>query len=200
MLNSNFVFVGTAIASIGSIAYLYEVLKGRVRPNRVSFFLWSINPLIVVAAQISQGVSWQSSLLALSQGVFPFIILISSFVNKKSEWKLTQRDLFLGGLSVVGLILWYLTKVGNLAILFSILADGMAALPTIIKSYEDPDSEVAWPWIATSIGVIFTLLTFTQISFENSGFIIYIFVANLIIFSLIQFRIGERIKLKKLFK
>jgi hypothetical protein len=196
MLNSNFVFIGTAIASVGSIAYLIEVLRGRARPNRVSFFLWSINPLIVYFAQTSQGVCWQSSLLALSQGIFPFLILISSFVNKKSEWKITKRDLLLGLLSVFGLILWYLTKVGNIAILFSILADGLAALPTIFKSYEDPDSEVAWPWILTSVGVVFTVLTFTKITFENSGFIIYVFFANLIIYSLIQFRIGEKLKPK----
>ncbi len=197
MLNSNFVYVGIAIASVGSVAYFIEVLRGRARPNRISFFLWSINPIIAFFAQTSQGVSLQSSLLALSQGIFPFLILLASFANKKSEWKITKRDLFLGSLSFVGLILWYLTKVGNVAILFSILADGLAALPTIIKSYQHPESEVAWPWIATSIGVVFTLLTFTKITFENSAFIIYLFVANLIIYSLIQFKIGKRMKLFK---
>ena len=200
MLNSNFVFVGTAVASFGSLIYLIQVLKGRVRPNRVSFFLWAINPLIIYFAQITQGVSWQSSLLVLAQAVSPFLVLLASFFNKKSEWKLTKRDLSLGFLSIIGLLLWYVTKVGDIAIFFSIFADCLAALPTIIKSYQYPDTEIAWPWLAGSIGVIFTLLTFDRMTFTNSAFIIYFFITNFTIFFLVQFRIGKRIKLKGLFK
>jgi len=87
--------------------------------------------------------------------------------------------------------------VGNVAIFFSILADTLAAIPTIVKAYKYPDTELAWPWISTSIGVVLTLLTLKELSFANSGFIIYIFFIDLIIFILVQFRIGERLSLNK---
>jgi len=192
VLNPNFVIVGTLIGTVGSVAYLIDVVKGKVKPNRVSFLMWSIAPFIAFAAMLKQGVGI-SSLMTFSTGFLPFIIFIASFVNKKAEWKLTKFDLFCGFLSLVGLALWLITKVGNVAIFFSIMADGLAALPTIVKSYKHPETELAWPWLATSIGVVFTLLTLTQLTFANSGFIIYIFTVNVIIFSLIQFKIGKKL-------
>ncbi len=191
MLNQNFVFVGTLIGVVGAVAYLIDVVKGKIRPNRVSFLLWSIAPFIAFAAQIKQGVGLES-LMTFSTGFLPFLTFGASFVNKKAEWKVTSFDLVCGFLSIVGLILWLITKVGNIAIFFSIVADGLAAVPTIVKSYKYPDTELAWPWLATVFGVVLTLLTIKELTFANSGFIVYILLVNTFIFGLIQFRIGEK--------
>jgi hypothetical protein len=191
MLSSNFVVVGTIIGAIGSFAYLVDTVKGKIKPNRVSFLLWSIAPFIAFAAQIKQGVGIES-LMTFSTGFLPMMTFLASFVNKKAEWKLTGFDLLCGLLSVLGLVLWLITKVGNVAIFFSIMADGLAAVPTIVKSYRYPETELAWPWIATSFGVVLTLLTIKDWSFANSGFIIYILIVDTFIFSLVQFKIGKK--------
>ena len=190
MLNQNFVIVGTLIGAAGAFAYLWDTIKGKVKPNRVSFLLWSIAPMIAFAAQIKQGVGLES-LMTFSTGFLPLLTLIASFTNKNAEWKLTRFDLACGFLSVAGLILWLVTKVGNVAIFFSIVADGLAALPTLVKAYRHPETEIAWPWIATSFGVALTLLTLKEWTFANSGFIIYIFIADLMIFICVQFKLGK---------
>ena len=184
MLNQNFVIIGTLIGTAGAIAYLWDTIKGKVKPNRVSFLLWAIAPMIAFVAQIQQGV-----------GLEPLLTFIASFTNKNAEWKLTKFDVLCGFLSVVGLILWLITKVGNVAIFFSIVADGLAALPTVIKAYKYPETEIAWPWLATCIGVTLTLLTLQEWTFANSGFILYIFIVDLIIFILVQFKLGNKIKI-----
>ena len=194
MLPSSFVIVGTLIGAVGSVAYLVDTVKGKVKPNRVSFLLWSIAPFIAFAAQIKQGVGLES-VMTFSTGFLPITTFAASFVNKNAEWKVTRFDLLCGFLSLIGLVLWLITKVGNVAILFSILADGLAAVPTIVKAYYYPDTELAWPWIATSFGVILTLLTLNTLTFANSGFIIYILIVDTLIFSLVQFRMGEKLKL-----
>ena len=195
MLNQNFVIVGTIIGAVGSLAYLTDTVRGKVKPNRVSFLLWSIAPFIAFAAQIKQGVGLEA-LMTFSTGFLPITTFIASFVNKKAEWKVTRFDLVCGFLSIVGLVLWLVTKVGNIAIFFSIVADGLAAVPTIVKSIKYPETELAWPWMASVIGVILTLLTLKELTFANSGFIIYILLVDAIIFSLVQFRIGERLGYK----
>ena len=195
MLHPNFVIVGTLIGAAGSLAYLIDTVKGKVRPNRVSFLLWSIAPFIAFAAQIKQGVGLES-LMTFSTGFLPLTTFIASFVNKKAEWKLTTFDLICGALSMIGLILWLITKVGNVAIFFSIVADGLAAVPTIVKAYKYPDTEIAWPWLATDFGVVLTLLTLNEWTFANSAFIVYIFIVDTLIFSLVQFRIGEKLGFK----
>jgi len=196
MLPSYFIIIGTLIGAVGAIAYLIDTINGRVKPNRISFLLWSIAPFIAFAAQIKQGVGLEA-LMTFSTGFLPILTLAGSFLNKNAEWRLTRFDLVCGFLSVVGLALWQITKVGNVAIFFSILADGLAAVPTIVKSYKYPDTEVAWPWIASSFGVLLTLLTIKEFSFANSGFIIYIFIVDLVIFNLVQFRVGEMLRLNK---
>lgn len=132
------------------------------------------------------------ALMTFSVGFLPLTIFIASYFNKKSEWKVTKFDLVCGALSILGVILWMITKIGNVAILMSIIADGLAALPTLVKAYKFPESEIAWPWLMTSIGVVFTLLTIDKWTFANSSFIIYIFIVNTLIYSLVQFRIGKR--------
>lgn len=195
MLHPNFVIIGTLIGAAGAVFYLIDTVKGRVKPNRVSFLLWSIAPIIAFAAQLGKGVGIES-LMTLSVGVLPLMTFVGSFLNKKAEWKLTQFDLICGFLSVVGLIFWLITQEGNIAIAFSIIADGLAAIPTVVKAYKYPETEIAWPWIASSVGVVLTLLTLNQLTFANSSFIIYIFIVNTTIFSLVQFKIGKRASLQ----
>jgi hypothetical protein len=196
MLPGYFVIVGTLIGASGSVAYLLSTLKGKIRPNRVSFLLWSIAPIIAFFAQITQGVGLEA-LMTFSTGFLPLTVFIASFINRQAKWRLTGFDLTCGILSFLGLMLWMITKVGNIAILFSILADGLAAIPTIVKAYKFPDTEIAWPWLATVVGIILTLLTLSAFTFANCGFILYILVVNTVIFVLVQFRPGVRGKQKQ---
>lgn len=193
MLSKNFIFVGALIGTAGAFAYLWDTIRGRVKPNRVSFLLWSVAPMIAFAAQVKQGVGLES-LMTFTSGFLPFLTFAASFVNKKAVWELTRFDVACGLLSVAGLILWLVTKVGNVAIVFSIVADGLAALPTLIKAYKHPETEIAWPWMATCVGIVLTLLTLNELTFANCGFIIYIFIADLMIYCCVQFKPGKRMK------
>jgi hypothetical protein len=193
MLHSNFVIIGTLIGAAGSAVYLVKTVQGKVKPNRVSFLLWSVIPFIAFFAQLDQGVGLES-LMTFSTGFLPFTVFVASFTNKDAKWKLSWFDYLCGILSLVGLVLWMITRVGNVAIFFSIIADALAAIPTLVKAYKYPDTEIAWPWISTVIGVILTLLTISTFTFANSGFIIYILILNTVIYVLVQFRPGERFR------
>ncbi|MDK1029407.1 MAG: hypothetical protein QGD96_08775 [Anaerolineae bacterium] len=195
MLHSNFIIIGTLIGAAGALAYLIDTVKGKIKPNRVSFLLWSIAPFIAFFAQIKQGVGLES-LMTFSTGFLPLTVFIASFVNKQAVWKITRFDFICGIFSILGLGFWMITKVGNVAIFFSIVADGLAAVPTIVKAYKYPDTEIAWPWIATVFGVVLTLLTLSTLTFANSGFILYILVLNILIYTIVQFRLGEKLQSK----
>lgn len=190
MLNENFVILGFAIQILGGLGYLIETIQGKVKPNRVTFFLWALAPLIAFTAQIKQGVGIQS-LLTFSVGFSPLLILIASFLNKKSVWKLGSFDFVCGFLSLVGLLIWYITRVGNTAIVFAIIADALAALPTIRKTYYYPETEYSWAYLASLIFSIITLLVITTWNFAHYSWPIYTLIINGIIFSLAQFKVGK---------
>jgi hypothetical protein len=196
MINQNFVIVGAIISTVGGLSYLIDTLKGNVKPNKVSYLVWSIAPLIAFFAEMKQGVGLQS-LMTLTVVFLPFAVFVASFVNKNAEWKLTYFDVTCGALSLVGLVLWYITKSGNIAIFLSILADFLAAVPTIVKAFNYPETESAWPYFTATISAALTLLTIQMWNFATYAFPVYILLVTLVISSLVQFKLGKVLRQSK---
>lgn len=191
MINQNFVIVGVLINFIGALSYISDTLRGKVKPNRVSWGLWALASFIAFTAEVQQGVGIQS-LMTFMVGFTPFLIFISSFFNKKAYWKITPFDLWCGVFSLIGLLLWYLTKVGNLAIIFSIFADFTAGIPTLRKAFKFPETENYIEFSSSFISAILTILTLRVWNFEYIGFPLYIFLFDLTMIILIKFKLGEK--------
>jgi hypothetical protein len=177
MLPEYCAIIGAVIGSLGGFYYLYETIAGKARPNRISWLLWGVFPMVIFVAQRAQGVqgiSWASFVA----GFTPLLIVAASFFNKKAYWKSEARDYWLMAAAVIGIILWAVTDNPNLALLFSLLADILASVPTLIKAYRHPHSE---SWIAYAIsafGFGMSLLSVQAHSFENTAFVAYVFILN----------------------
>ncbi len=190
MLNSNFVYLAAFINFIGTLVYIIDTLKGDTKPNRVTWFIWALAPLIIFSAQLSKGVGLQS-LITLMVSLGPLLIFLASFVNKKAVWKIGKLDILCGLLSVTGLTIWLILKEGNFAIFFAILADFLAAIPTLIKSYRFPDTESFFGYFAAAISYGITLLTITTWNFASSAFLLYALVICLVFSIFIKFEVGK---------
>lgn len=192
MINENFVIVGVIIQSIGGIGYFLDTVKGKIQPNKVSWLLWAIAPLIAFAAEVSQGVGIHS-LTTFIVGFIPLIIFFASFVNKKATWQLSTFDIICGTLSIAGLVMWAVTRVGNIAIFFAIFADGLAAVPTIVKSYKEPSSESSLIYGLGVINAGIALLSISHWNFEYYAFPLYLLIIGALLYILIQFKLGKTI-------
>ncbi len=191
MLPEYFVIIGALISSLGTLSYIIDTVKGKTKPNKVSWFVWALAPLIAFWATIDQGVGIQS-LLTFTVGFSPLLVFLASFINKKAYWKITRLDLICGFLSIVGLIAWQITDIGNLAIFFGILADAIAAIPTIIKSYKEPETENPNVFLGSAIASLLTLLTIKTWSFEYYAFPLYILLICILFYILIKFKVGKQ--------
>ncbi len=189
MIDERFIFIGVALTLYAGLSYAIDTIKGKIKPNRVTWFFWALAPLIAFTAEIQKGVGLQS-LMTFSVGFSPLLVFIASFINKKSYWKLRKLDYFYGSLALLGIILWQITGEGNIAIFFSILADGFAAIPTIVKSYFKPESENSLVYLFSMINAGIALLTIKIWNFAHWGFPIYIFILCAIIYILIKFKLG----------
>jgi hypothetical protein len=193
LISDKFVIVGALFNLAGSSAYAISTIKGRTRPNRVSWFVWSLAAFVAFSAQVSQGVGLRA-LMTFMVGFGPLLIFLASFVNKKSYWKLTRFDLLCGALSLLALVLWQITGVGNIAIALSIAADVLATAPTVRKSFEHPDSEHPLPFLTGFVSSAIVLLTLESWSFADAAFALYILLCSALLFTLIRFRIGTLIR------
>jgi len=177
VLPEDFAIVGAVIGSLGGFYYLYETIVGKNQPNRITWLLWGIFPMVIFVAQRAQGVeglSWTSFVA----GFTPLLIVAASFFNKLAYWKSEPRDYYLMAAAVAGIVLWAVTDNPNLAILFALLADMLAGIPTLIKAYRQPESESWIAYVISSFGFGISLLSVQTYDFENTGFVAYVFVIN----------------------
>jgi hypothetical protein len=172
------VFLGVALILLGSADYIINTIKGKTKPNRVTWLIWSVAPIIGTAAAISNGVTW-AILPTFMAGFAPLLVFIVSFFNKKSYWKLGGGDYLCGALAIIALVLWGVTKDPNVAIFFSILADLLAATPTLIKAWHHPETESATFFIMSAIAQITGFIAMKEWSFSESAFGIYLFIVNI---------------------
>ena len=169
------VFIGAAVQLLGIFSYIKETLRGNTKPNKVTWLMWSVAPLIATFAALADGVGW-SVLPVFIAGFGPLLVFIASFVNKNSHWELETFDYLCGFCSVLALVLWGITKEPVIAIVFAIASDGFAAIPTLVKSWKYPETETA---AAYTTGLFSALTSFTAIKIWN--FSSYAFPAYLVI-------------------
>jgi hypothetical protein len=158
-----------------------------VSPNRVSWFLWAVAPLIAFAAQVSGGVGLPS-VLALSVGVGPLCVFACSFAAGAGRWQLTRFDLGCGVLSLLAIVLWLASGSGTVAIVMSIAADALASVPTLVKAFRAPETEFATPFRNGVYNAVITLLAIQHWSFGSAAFAVYILLISSLLYSLIRFR------------
>ena len=177
MIPEYFAVIGAVIGSIGGFYYLFDTIRGRAKPNRVTWLLWGLFPMIIFVAQRAQGVeglSWAS----FAAGFTPFLILLASFINKEAYWKTERKDYYLMGAAIAGIVLWALTDNPNLAIVFALVADIFAGLPTFIKAYKYPETESWVAYAISTVGFGLGVLAIQTYTFESSAFVIYLFLMN----------------------
>lgn len=179
------VILSAVISISGSSAYIFDTLKGKTKPNRVSWFMWAAAPLIATGAALYASADIWVTVRTFLAGFMPLIILVCSFVNKQSYWKLTKFDLVCGACSLLALVVWFFANSPVMAILLLAIGDGLAALPTISKAWKYPETETGFTFL---MGLLATVIIFPSIpiwNIQNSAFQIYLLVVNIfIVFSI----------------
>lgn len=194
MIDQNWIFLAVAINLSAAIVYAYSVVRGNTRPNRVTWFVLSIAPLLAFAAMLAKGVSFRESIFTLQTGVSPLIILTSTFFAKQPKWEIKRFDLICGLLSIIGFILWIALGEANFAIVFAILADGLAFLPTLVKAYKYPETENPWTFTMGIVAALIAVAVVTTYDFKHLAFPLYILAVDIVATLLIFGKLGKEIK------
>lgn len=184
-----FVFLGTAVRIFGASFYIKNVLNGLIKPNRISWLMWAISPLIATAAAVVDGVGL-AVLPIFITGLVPLVIFAASFINPKAYWRLGKFDYLCGFLSLLALVLWAITKEPAVAIIFAIASDASATIPTIVKSWRYPETESSIVYITALFNALTTFAAIKSWVFSEYAFAVYMVIANsIILFALYRLKI-----------
>lgn len=183
------VLSGVVLAA-GGMYYVWTMLRGASRPNKVTQVLWLLLAAIQVAALIDVGASWPLILMVVAT-VNCLVIVILTFAGY-GYTKHGPLDYACFALALLSLVGWKITGNPNVAIFLAILTSLLAIAPAIVKTYRYPETEHTGAWAVVTIAALLSLFSTTRFDFANIAIPLYQFVENGIMMGLAYF--GQRFK------
>jgi hypothetical protein len=172
------VLISAAISLTGVFAYIRDMIRGKSKPNLVTWGLWAFAPLIATGAALSIGADRWSTVRIFMSGFGPLLVFISAFLVKQGYWKLSKFDYACGLLSVIALVAWVGAHSPVLAILLAAIADLFACLPTLIKAWKYPETETFYTYFVGFFTASIVLPAIPVWNIENAAFQLYLLAAN----------------------
>jgi hypothetical protein len=176
-MHSVFAIAGSIVNFTACLNYVRAILKGEATPNRVTWSLWALVPLIAAAAQLQSGVGI-STLVVLSAGTGPACIVLASFARGKGLWQLGPFDYVCGACALAALALWAVSGDPAIAIVLSILGDAAAALPTLRKAWLAPATENRSTYLISFVGMVLGIFSVQEATFAAYAFNAYLVLAS----------------------
>ncbi len=168
--------LGGIITAFSVIPYVRDIMKKTTRPNSVSWSIWVLLLTISIFAQWSAGASW-SIILLIGDLIGTSTIAALSFAGY-GYGKYGRLEWTCLGLAILAIISWQITSQPIWAIVFAIIADALAAFPTLVKAFRDPRSEHPTMWLLISLGALLGIASTTIVNAANLLFPFYLFVIN----------------------
>lgn len=140
---------------IAYIPFLVAILRKQAKPNRATWFIWSLLSL-VIAISYTQAGAKDTALVPVVYGICSGIIFLLSFKYGVGGWTRFDRRCVL--VSFVGILLWLLFHAPVIALFLNIAVDLTGSLPTLRKIKEDPSSEDRLTWVLFWIGGLLNVI------------------------------------------
>lgn len=172
------VFVGAAVMLAGIFSYAWSTFRGRTKPDRVTWVMWTVAPLIAGFASLTKGAGWATVPVFMSGGA-SLLVLVASFANPHAYWKLDKLDYVCGIFSVLALVLWAVTRDPDIAVAFSILSSLTSGLPSLVKAWRFPETENINPYVAGLFNGLTSFAAIAHADFASLAYPIYLVVNNI---------------------
>ena len=157
------------------IPYIISIVRGQTRPERMSWFIWTVLGIIAFVSQLAEGARsslWLVGVLTLG-GLTIFLLSI-----RYGMGGILRRDLIALIFTIAGLGVWYLF--GNPIIgLATVIAVGSAsAFLTGLKAYQHPGTEAKITWLLASTAALLTIISLDYFTLSIVVYPTYIFLTN----------------------
>ncbi len=130
--------VAALLAVAGNLPYLWDILKGRVRPHPYTWMVWSLVSGIVFFGQVAKGAGIGALPTAASE---IFTVIIFLFSLRYGFKGITKIDTAFLVLALIGIGLWVATKDPTGSVIIAVAIDLIAFVPTLRKTWRYPKTE-----------------------------------------------------------
>lgn len=162
--------------------YVKSILKGEAKPHRTTRFVILTTTILTTLALFAahDRVAIWLSVISTLQAI---VIFILSLKHGMGGW--AKTDILCLVMALIGIVAWKITTNPVYGLYFGILADLMGEIPTLIKTYRFPKTEI-WSFYAIdTIAAGFNMLALSQVTLQHIAYPMYLFCINGLIFMLI---------------
>jgi len=160
------------ISLCGFIPYIAEILRGTTRPNRATWWIWTVVGATLCASYYASGAR-HTIWVAASYVVGPLAIALLSLRRGEGGWSRFDRNCL--SASLLSLVIWWLARSPLVALVANIGIDLLGALPTVRKAYAEPEAESLASWAIFLIADALNLCALSSWSVEASLYPAYLF-------------------------
>lgn len=172
-----FGIIALVLSITGNIPYIYETIKGKVRPERISWLLWTLLGATYFLTAVMEDGAVLFTAGELFGPVVIFILALKFGVGGKSRF-----DIYSLMVALVAFVLLLVTKNALLSLLLALTVDGIGITLTIRKLLLDPASESKTTWGIWFLSGIFALLSLSTFTAETLLYPVYLLGVSLFIF------------------
>lgn len=182
--------VAGVLALGGYIPYVFSIFKGVTRPNKASWIIWTVVGGLLAVSYFAEG---DPNAIWLPMGYFfgPLIVAILSFHYGYSEWSRIDKICLI--LAILSVIPWLLSKDATLTLLINVLIDSMGAIPTIVKTYKEPETEDFTAWFIFFLANTIQLFAISTWDISSTYPIYLFFLAGSIVLLIIKDKVRRLI-------
>jgi hypothetical protein len=170
-----FALISAVLILIAAPPYVIDTIKGKTKPERVTWLIFSVLGLIAFISQLGLGASWSLvfSGLDTTASILVFILAIKYGVGGH-----TRFDIAALVIASLGVVIAIVAKEPIISLLGVIIADLSGMALTIRKTYISPNSETTISWLLVGTASLFGLLAVGKLSYAILLYPFYLMLAN----------------------
>lgn len=151
--------VAVILTFIAYIPYYRDILKGKTHPHVYSWSLWGLLTVLIVALQIKGGAG-PSTYVTASAGLLCIGVVVLGLKHGNKD--ITRSDTFVALLSLVAIGFWLIADQPVVSIILVVIADLLAFIPTIRKSWHKPFTETLSLYTTNTLRFVLALAAVEQ--------------------------------------
>ena len=170
-------YLSSVIVILASVPYVVNVVKKRVKPERISWLLWTMLGATYFAGAIQSDGVIIFALADLLASTVTFILSFKYGVGGKSRF-----DRICLAVAIVAFILLLVADNILYGLILAIFVDAIGSMLTIRKLLKDRTSEPKMIWGLYIIAASLAIAALDNFSFESLLFPVYVIVIDSVIF------------------
>ncbi len=170
-----FLILSIVLPLFSPVVYIRSILHGESKPHRTTRFVYLITGILTTLSLLASH-NYVALAISLVSTIQAITLLSLSFRYGMGGWSKTDVICLL--LSIAGIVEWQTTKNPMFGLYFGMLADFAGTVPTIMKTYHHPETEIWQFYGIDALAATFNFLALQSFTSATYSYPLYLVCIN----------------------